>query len=304
MISRSIPAFLAFLILAASLPAAEAVLPTREINDVLWCVDQTSRTVQDSVRTYAAWLAATYDANYRAIKCKLHQRPPIVIDGSQLGTVYGPQVGIVRGTGTGSDPYVIENWEIAGSDSFTVYPASSNPTTTPTVPEYNLAYTRGILIKETTKHFVIKKVYVHGFGCASCSGITLDRAPNVRIEDVVLLNNRVGIWSGQILFGGPSITGSTILGGSIGIHTDGTRPFIANNFLSIPNGDYGIRTQAVDRFFDPAQVHDNEIHGPRTGVGIIGVHWGWYLNNRICATQQMFYVSSDSERLYIDGNWC
>ncbi len=75
--------------------------------------------------------------------------------------------GITIGTGTASDPYIIEGWEIDASTA------------------------NGIDIRNTQVHFVIRSVYIHsGVGG---NGIYLDNVANARVEASNLSNNENGI---------------------------------------------------------------------------------------------------------------
>jgi hypothetical protein len=156
---------------AAVAPQAAAAPPFDEINDVLWCVDQTSQAARNVFQQYAASFIGTYDSNYRALKCKLHQHAPIVIDGDSIDwqnaqgnpATLQALYGIVRGTGTAWDPYVIQNWEFPGSDQFRVYTSPGGYTPTPVVPEYDTTHNSAITIMDTDQHFVIDRVYAHGW---------------------------------------------------------------------------------------------------------------------------------------------
>lgn len=241
------------LLLGALLPApASAVVPTAELNDLLWCVDQTSQTLRAIVHQWAGAVARTWDENYRNVKCKLHQRPPISISSDPTTTdpaTLQAQYGIVRGTGTPSNPYVIENWEIAGSDVAHLYAAGVQQST-PSAPEYMTLYGAGIFFGNVQKHYLVNKVYVHGFNCAlyeatsatpaplqsNCrsfpqnglAGILLDPSgggSNIRIENSLVIDNTNGIkirnWGGPWGFDGNiRIVNNDIHAEWIGVYAD------------------------------------------------------------------------------------
>lgn len=274
---------LAFLML---FPAVAAGPPWDEINDIQWCVDQASRTVQNTVRSYAAWLASTYDANYRALKCKLHQHAPIIVGGAydpDLGNV----VGVTGGSGTAGDPYIIENWEIAGSDSATVFPPVGGAVTTPKVDEWNGVAGAGITIFNTDDHFLIRKVYIHGFTkCATvmiaqCSwwrvpaGIRIDDAPNVRIEDSLILDNTVGV-SADLYSDTPRsywlVRGNTIranLGGVYGqingLIVEGNSIHVTGTQSAQITGPFGV--MSYPWIYGSNAIRWNSIYGPGSGHG-------------------------------------
>jgi len=89
---------------------------------------------------------------------------PIYIDGDEDFTSAN---GVVAGSGTESDPYMIKNW---------VIDASGN---------------RGIWIKDTTKYFIIRNCVIEN-GEASY-GIYLANVRNGRIEEVTCNGNYAGI---------------------------------------------------------------------------------------------------------------
>src|SRR3990172_10723303 len=71
--------------------------------------------------------------------------------------------GVVRGSGTAGDPYMIEGWEIAAASS-------------------------GIAIRDTDKFFVIRNVYIHG-SPMGYSGVWLGFLSNGRVEDSLFTDN-------------------------------------------------------------------------------------------------------------------
>lgn len=97
---------------------------------------------------------------------QLRPHEPIYISGNEGFTL--PGSGVVGGSGTEEDPYIIEGWEIdAGGSPY------------------------GIYIEKTDAHFVIRGVKIHG---AQVQAIRLDSVKNGTIEGCELIENRVGIW--------------------------------------------------------------------------------------------------------------
>lgn len=83
---------------------------------------------------------------------------PILIDGNQEFTA---ENGVVKGSGTSSDPYIIEGWQI-------------NPNSGD-----------GIYIAHTTVHFVIRNVIIQGDSISpGLRGLVLDQAQNFVIDAV------------------------------------------------------------------------------------------------------------------------
>ena len=76
--------------------------------------------------------------------------------------------GVISGTGTEEDPYIIEGWEIDATDS-----------------------PYGIYIEKTEAHFIIRDSKIYG---ATVQGIRLDGVKNGTIEGCELVGNNVAIW--------------------------------------------------------------------------------------------------------------
>jgi parallel beta-helix repeat protein len=90
---------------------------------------------------------------------------PIYIDGNANFTA---ENGVSSGTGTQSDPYIIENWDINASSA------------------------NGIDIRNTTAYFIIRNCYAHDGG-ESYDGIYLNNVWNGRVKKTNSSNNRIGI---------------------------------------------------------------------------------------------------------------
>lgn len=83
---------------------------------------------------------------------------PIYIDGNLDFTASN---GVVGGSGTSSDPYSIEGWEIEG-------------------------FSKGIDIRNTNAHFIIRGVYIHYVSGWGVTGISLKSVVNGRVEDSII----------------------------------------------------------------------------------------------------------------------
>jgi parallel beta-helix repeat protein len=75
--------------------------------------------------------------------------------------------GVTGGTGTSTDPYIIEGWDIS------------------------LTFSEGIYVSDTTMQFVIRNVYIHGIG--SSNGIHFASLTNGSVLDSTLATNMVGM---------------------------------------------------------------------------------------------------------------
>ncbi len=104
--------------------------------------------------------------NSRALSLQPHS--PILVDGNQGFTFAN---GVVGGSGTVTDPYVIEGWDIDASSS------------------------TGIEIRDTTAHLVVRSVHVHSGGpfYGGNEGVKILAAMNVAIEYSTFTDNMFGI---------------------------------------------------------------------------------------------------------------
>lgn len=90
---------------------------------------------------------------------------PILIDGNDNFTSAN---GVIGGSGTSSDPYIIEGWEI------------------------NTTLEHGVHVRNTDAYFVIRDMYVHSSELIY-SGIYFNNASNGVVSNVTLSNNGCGI---------------------------------------------------------------------------------------------------------------
>jgi parallel beta-helix repeat protein len=91
---------------------------------------------------------------------------PIYIEGNDNFTAAN---GVVAGSGTDNDPYIIEGWEISAENA------------------------NGIEIMNTTAHFVIRNCYIHDGLDNWKFGIYFNNVVNGRIENVHVENNSYGV---------------------------------------------------------------------------------------------------------------
>ena len=105
----------------------------------------------------------------RAAVLALSIHDPIDIDGNAQFTNAS---GVVRGSGTPEDPYIIEGWEINVSGDFGV---------------------DGIRIWHTDAHFIVRDVYVSSILTAANSGISLHSVENGSVVNATLENLVVGV---------------------------------------------------------------------------------------------------------------
>jgi parallel beta-helix repeat protein len=129
---------------------------------------------------------------------------PIYINGNADFTA---ENGVTGGTGTQSDPYIIEGWDInASSDN-------------------------GIEIWYTDVYFIIRNCYVHDGRANRNSGIIFFNVQNERIENTTLTNNHRGIY--LVESSSNTIHNTNVLNNLYGIFMDeSTNITISNNSAS------------------------------------------------------------------------
>jgi parallel beta-helix repeat protein len=81
---------------------------------------------------------------------------------------FTPANGVTAGTGTPSDPYIIEGWEIDASAG------------------------EGIYVNQNTVHFIIRNVYIHSGGVLN-GGLYFTDVKNGRVENCISTGNAYGV---------------------------------------------------------------------------------------------------------------
>lgn len=161
--------------------------------------------------------------------------PPIYINSNADFT---PANGVTGGSGTPTDPYVIEGWEI------------------------NASLAEGIEIRNTNAHFIIRNVYIHS-GAPQFNGIFFTHLSNGTVRNVTLLANIRGALvtdSSNVLFYNVSIS----LSSSNGLSLDhGTNISISNSHI-FSNDMVGVFIQDSRRIV----LTGNKLHDNGAGVMI------------------------------------
>ncbi len=112
---------------------------------------------------------------------------PILISGNAGFTNYS---GVVWGSGTASDPYIIADWDI------------------------NASTTDGISVRDTDAYFIIRDCYIHNGQTNLMGGIYLFRCANGTLSNNTCLNNRYGV---ELAFSrNINITGNTCISNYFG----------------------------------------------------------------------------------------
>ncbi len=110
-------------------------------------------------------------------------RSPIYINGNSNFTAAN---GVTGGSGTPTDPYIIQGWDI------------------------NASTANAIDIRNTNSYFTIRNVYLHGGG-SSHQGVYLDHVQNGRVEGSIMVGNYLAVWvnyGGHNTINGNNMTGN------------------------------------------------------------------------------------------------
>ena len=155
--------------------------------------------------------------------------------------------GVVGGSGTENDPYIIENWDISAENA------------------------HGIRVENTTAHFIIRNCYMHEGGL-SYDGIQFDNVKNGSIENNLAENNCFGsivlVYSDNNLVKNNIVENNYFLGIRL-YYSDSNR--ISNNTVE-NNGLNGI-------YFDHSD--NNLISGNTMENNYYGILLGYSYNNII-----------------------
>lgn len=159
-------------------------------------------------------------------------RAPIVINGNANFTAAN---GVTGGTGTPSDPYVIEGWEINAT-------ASSH----------------GIAVSSTTSPFVLRNLFVHSGG-PFFSAIRMSQVSNGAVENVTVSTSKSGI---RVHFGSHILVSDTNASSNIetGIWISGSNLTVARAEAS-SNARNGIETDGSDIVVSDTTARNNGLNG-------------------------------------------
>jgi parallel beta-helix repeat protein len=153
---------------------------------------------------------------------------PILIDGNAGFTAAN---GVTRGSGTESDPYIIEGWDI------------------------NASTANGIEIRNTDVHLIVRACYVHDAGWYY-SGIALNSCRNSSLSNNYCSNNYCGISLGGIS-SGDSLSYNNCSNNGVGIILASSNCTVSWN-LMYDNGAAGVwaKWTSVGN-----RIHDNQLVG-------------------------------------------
>ncbi|TES83740.1 MAG: hypothetical protein E3J91_01510, partial [Hadesarchaea archaeon] len=139
------------------------------------------------------------------------QHAPIFINGDNSFT---PSNGVVLGSGTADDPYIIENWMIDASSA------------------------HGVRIEDTTAYFVIRNCLVENGKGDRHDGVYLDNVVNGKIENNTCSNNSYGIYLYSSSYN--TLSNNACLGNGNGIWLQNSSYNAIENNTCEKNYDFGI----------------------------------------------------------------
>lgn len=123
--------------------------------------------------------------------------------------------GVVSGSGTAEDPYIIKGWDVSVSQSAVFFTQGAQA---------------GILVENTQAHFVIRNVFVHD-GPTSSSNVVLKNVTNGRVQDSRIFNGNIGILISR-LSSDNAVAGNEIIGFGIGVELSRTsRNLVEGNWI-------------------------------------------------------------------------
>lgn len=210
-------------------PLASAQTPADEINGFISCTDKVSKDAKALVDAWGAEVGKTLTRNLWEIKCHLKERSPISIVG-HVEPATRAAFGIVAGTGTAGDPFVIRGWQILSTTTVTVYPSSQGegitsppiplgavPTSLPIwplgpEPNTEIRSRAGIRIAHSLQHFVVEDIRIDGFPV----GLHVLNASHVKVQNSRMTNSNIGIAYDAVSWG--LVQGNVVQGGRYGIY--------------------------------------------------------------------------------------
>ena len=194
--------------------------------------------------------------------------------------------GVVSGSGTQSNPYVIEGWTIDASTASTD----------------NWPYIKvGIAVSQTSKYFVIRNCRVENAKAGYGVGISLSFLSNGSVQNCVLGNTYTGVELDSC--SNVVISGNTISGCEDGI-SNGTYSsdsiMISNNTITGSTG-----TGIEFHYLTNSSASGNTVNNGADGIYVSAIWFGGCTisNNTVQGnTYEGIDVSSDSENVTISNN--
>lgn len=178
--------------------------------------------------------------------------------------------GVVGGSGTPSDPYIIEGWEINASSK------------------------TGIFMMNTDANFIIRNVYIHS-DTYSNNGIYLRRVANGRIENATIVGNDDAIFIMDIS-NNITVTDCNVSSNKGGIYASASASIsVVGNHVSLNEGT-GISLSSI-----AFTVIDNNVSSNYGGIHVSSSVNGTIKNNDVVSSDDGIVVSSSVNASVIDN---
>jgi len=155
---------------------------------------------------------------------------PVYIEGNDDFTAVN---GVVAGSGTESDPYIIENWDISAKNA------------------------NGIEIRNTTAYFVIRNCYVQEGRNNYRDGIVLHNSKNGKIDNNLVGNNQNGILLQES--DNNLVSNNVVRNNGWGIRLDNSDINLVSSNL-VDNHYHGISLSNSDNNFVSGNLVENNIY--------------------------------------------
>jgi parallel beta-helix repeat protein len=188
--------------------------------------------------------------------------------------------GIIDGSGTENDPYIISGWNIRGNIFWKMI--------------YKISILRGwyrmpicgIYIQNTDKHVIIRNNYIHrwsgesrGYPNPNICGIRVKDATNITIENNIIENNLEGIhcWGGEPLIRFNEISSNkygivcdessaNIIHNNISKNREGIECRYSNAYIAFNNIFSNIKYGIWSLASDSSTIENNSIYGNTNGI--------------------------------------
>jgi len=198
--------------------------------------------------------------------------PPIFIQGDANFTA---ENGVVGGSGTVSDPYVISGWDIDASSS------------------------NGIEIHDTRAYLNIQDVVIHGGDEFGFTGVVLAFAQNVTVERCTLSTNFMPFFVDESMHIGISVNEISDSGGVSFIHDVTNLTFERNTLTRTTTNIVNARFVSVS---GNQAVGDPNSPFSEDAFGLSGVHDGTIVGNSISLYTEAGMQIVDSSDLLVSDN--
>jgi len=213
------------------------------------------------VTTQACDIKGYSNATVKFPTYRKHFFPIYIMNNDDLKGFRGRSRGVVSGSGTQDDPYIISGWELQSRKLFILLFHKKD----------------GIHFENINKHVIIKNNYIHDYNNDYADAIELINCRNVTVEQNIIAGSYCGISSYGIDISTSvcSIKYNTIYENIYGITTAYSYDEVVNNTI-FKNSQRGITCNNAEAF-----VAYNDISSNYDGIKIIGEDNSVITHNRV-----------------------